>query len=104
MFFQGHPEYEPGTLLGEYRRDIGRFLRKEKDIYPQIPQNYFDFETEKILHAFRERALSDRCQELLASFPYGSLIANLSHAWRETAIQVYRNWLLYISAQKSRKS
>jgi homoserine O-succinyltransferase/O-acetyltransferase len=101
MFFQGHPEYESGTLLGEYRRDIGRYLRREKDIYPTIPQNYFDFETESVLRAFQDRALSDRRQELLASFPYGSLTAGLSNVWRETAIQVYRNWLLYISTQKS---
>ena len=26
VFFQGHPEYEPDTLLREYRRDVGRFL------------------------------------------------------------------------------
>jgi len=103
MFFQGHPEYEPGTLLGEYRRDIGRFLRKEKDIYPKIPQNYFDSDAERVLHDFQERALVDRRQELLATFPYGPLAANLSHGWRETAIQVYRNWLLYISTQKSLK-
>ena len=31
LFFQGHPEYEPATLLREYRRDIGRFLRGERD-------------------------------------------------------------------------
>jgi homoserine O-succinyltransferase/O-acetyltransferase len=103
MFFQGHPEYEPVTLLGEYRRDIGRFLRKEKDIYPKIPQNYFDSEAEKVLHDFQERALLDRRQELLASFPYGPLAGTLSHVWRETAIQVYRNWLQYISTQKSLK-
>jgi len=104
MFFQGHPEYEAGTLLGEYRRDIGRFLRKERDIYPKVPQNYFDFEAEKVLHAFQERALSDRRQELLASFPHSALAANLTDVWRDTAVQLYRNWLLYISTQKSLKS
>ena len=31
IFFQGHPEYEADTLLREYRRDIGRFLRGETD-------------------------------------------------------------------------
>jgi homoserine O-succinyltransferase len=29
VFFQGHPEYEAITLLLEYRRDIGRYLRGE---------------------------------------------------------------------------
>ncbi len=31
LFLQGHPEYEPGTLLREYRRDIGRYLRGERE-------------------------------------------------------------------------
>jgi homoserine O-succinyltransferase len=100
IFFQGHPEYESGTLLGEYRRDIGRFLRKEKDVYPAIPQNYFDPESERILVDFQEQAFLDRRQELLASFPHGFLMANLFDVWREAAVQLYRNWLLYISTQK----
>ena len=28
LFVQGHPEYEAETLLREYRRDIGRYLRQ----------------------------------------------------------------------------
>jgi homoserine O-succinyltransferase/O-acetyltransferase len=101
VFFQGHPEYEPGTLLGEYRRDIGRFLRRERDNYPATPSNYFDAEAEIVLRAFKEQALLDRRGELLASFPYSLLATNLSHAWREAAIQLYRNWLQYISVQKA---
>src|SRR2546429_6417390 len=31
VFFQGHPEYEATTLLLEYRRDIKRFLRRERE-------------------------------------------------------------------------
>jgi homoserine O-succinyltransferase len=27
VFFQGHPEYDTDSLLREYRRDVGRFLR-----------------------------------------------------------------------------
>jgi len=30
LFFQGHPEYEATTLLKEYRRDVGRYLRGEQ--------------------------------------------------------------------------
>src|SRR5271165_291091 len=42
VFFQGHPEYESDTLLLEYRRDIRRFLRRERDAYPAMPQGCFD--------------------------------------------------------------
>ncbi len=66
VFFQGHPEYEAHSLLLEYRRDIGRFLRGERDTYPLMPQGYFDGATVDALTALRERALSDRREELLA--------------------------------------
>src|SRR6516165_5988286 len=42
VFLQGHPEYDPTTLLREYRRDVGRFLRGERDGYPALPRYYLD--------------------------------------------------------------
>ena len=29
VFFQGHPEYESDTLMGEYRRDVQRYIKGE---------------------------------------------------------------------------
>ena len=49
VFFQGHPEYESNSLMGEYRRDVGRYLKRETDAYPFLPLNYFDQETELLL-------------------------------------------------------
>ena len=37
VFLQGHPEYDTDTLAREYRRDVGRFLRGEREHYPKIP-------------------------------------------------------------------
>src|SRR2546422_9778102 len=56
VFFQGHPEYDAVTLLLEYRRDIGRFLRRERESYPIMPYGYFDPETVEALTALRQRA------------------------------------------------
>jgi homoserine O-succinyltransferase/O-acetyltransferase len=36
VLLQGHPEYESATLSREYRRDVGRFLRRERDNYPAV--------------------------------------------------------------------
>jgi homoserine O-succinyltransferase len=44
VYFQGHPEYEAQTLLGEYRRDIGRFLRREAENYPAMPRRIVAFD------------------------------------------------------------
>src|ERR1700728_3064502 len=43
VHFQGHPEYGTRTLLKEYRRDIKRFLRGERETYPSMQQgpNFF---------------------------------------------------------------
>ena len=46
LFFQGHPEYSTTALLGEYRRDISRFLSGEEDFYPHIPHGYFSANVE----------------------------------------------------------
>ena len=35
VFLQGHPEYEADTLMREYRRDVGRFLRAERELLPE---------------------------------------------------------------------
>ena len=103
VFFQGHPEYEAVTLLLEYRRDIGRFLRGERDTYPPMPQGYFDDETVQALTTLRERALSDRREELLAEFPTAMAAGKVTNNWRSTAEELYHNWLLYICAEKKHK-
>ena len=102
VFFQGHPEYEANTLLLEYRRDIGRFLRRERETYPTMPRGYFDEETAQALTALQGRALSDRREELLAEFPTALLAGKVTNTWRSAAVRVYRNWLLYMCARKDR--
>ncbi|WP_024516076.1 homoserine O-succinyltransferase [Bradyrhizobium sp. Tv2a-2] len=101
VHFQGHPEYETQSLLGEYRRDMGRFLRRENEVCPTIPRGYFDAEAEEILTAFRQRALSDRCPEFFADFPADQLAKGLRNDWRRPARHLYRNWLLYMAWQRA---
>ena len=103
VFFQGHPEYEAVTLMLEYRRDIGRFLRRERDTYPPMPRGYFDEETAGALTALRERALLDRREELLAEFPTAMAAGKVTNTWRSTAESLYRNWLKYICAEKEQR-
>jgi homoserine O-succinyltransferase len=100
VFFQGHPEYDGDTLLLEYRRDIGRFLRRERDSYPSMPEGYFDEDTIDALTALQQRAFSDRRPELLADFPTALLTGKVRNTWRPAAACVYRNWLLYLCERK----
>jgi homoserine O-succinyltransferase/O-acetyltransferase len=101
LFFQGHPEYEADTLAREHRRDVGRFLRGERDTYPNLPEYYFDPATTDMLHAFRAHALADRREELLSAFPAEQTFSNVSHAWHVQALRTYRNWLNYIIERKA---
>jgi homoserine O-succinyltransferase len=101
LFMQGHPEYEATTLLREYRRDIGRFLRQERDAYPAMPQGYFTQEAIMIASAFRKRALADRRDHLLASFPVGALESGLESPWRSCAIGIYEKWVAFLMGRKA---
>jgi homoserine O-succinyltransferase/O-acetyltransferase len=102
--FQGHPEYEAQSLLGEYRRDIGRFLRREDERYPTMPQGYFGRVAEEALIAFENEARLSRRAELLTSFPVDRLARDLRNTWHSAARRIYRNWILYLSSQKARRS
>jgi homoserine O-succinyltransferase len=103
VFLQGHPEYEARTLLIEYRRDVGRYLRGERDTYPQMPAAYFGAETRDALTAFQERARAGRREELVAQFPAELAERTLANRWHATAARLYRNWLMYLCEQKEQR-
>ncbi len=97
VFFQGHPEYEPDTLLREYRRDVGRFLTGEASSYPEMPVNYFDDDALAAMTEFQRRALSDRKAGLLQSFPMPKIERNRSNSSCETTVSLYANWISYLA-------
>ncbi len=100
VFFQGHPEYDAINLLLEYRRDIGRYLRFERDTYPSMPLGYFSEEIEAELLVLRERAVRDRREEVLSGFPTETAAAQVINNWRPSAERVYRNWLAFLESAK----
>lgn len=100
--FQGHPEYGPVTLLKEYRRDVGRYLRGEQPGWPTLPHGYLGPEALHRIDAFRARADAARDPELAAEFPQTELAASLEARWRPQAVAIYRNWLKYVAAASER--
>jgi homoserine O-succinyltransferase len=105
VHFQGHPEYGAETLLKEYRRDIRRYLRKERETYPAMPKSYFDVAEARLLTDFRDALLSDRFsdrgEELMEGFPERALAGTLQRTWHSPAMAVYRNWLRYVMSNKA---
>ena len=104
VHFQGHPEYGARTLLKEYRRDVGRFLRRERDTYPSMPQGYFDAASTRILTSFQEGALNNPRKELIAEFPEDVAARSLQVPWRLAAVSIYRNWLQYLGSRRADSS
>jgi homoserine O-succinyltransferase/O-acetyltransferase len=103
VFFQGHPEYESNTLLLEYRRDIGRYLRGETNTYPLMPQGYFDDSTVIALAALQAEVKSQSREDFLAKSSTILGNSNLEDNWHSTAACIYRNWLGYVYDQKQRR-
>jgi len=103
VHFQGHPEYSALTLLKEYRRDIKRFLRRERETYPLMPEGYFGAEATRAAANFHQRAVSERSEELIASFPEAAIAGAIENTWHECAHRIYRNWLHYIASKKADK-
>ena len=100
LYLQGHPEYATHTLLKEYRRDIRRFLRGERETYPSMPNDYFDARAMQLLTYFREQVLADPREDLLKFFPYDVVAERLQNGWQAEGIRLYHNWLQYLQWRK----
>lgn len=103
VHFQGHPEYGSQILLKEYRRDIKRFLRKERETYPTMPYGYFDAAATKALTEFQRVALADPQEQQMAFYP-DTVADGLLNTWQSSATCVYRNWLHYLVTKKAEAS
>jgi homoserine O-succinyltransferase/O-acetyltransferase len=104
VHFQGHPEYSVRTLLKEYRRDIKRYLRRERETYPTMPQGYFGAEASGSLSNFRKAVEADPREDLMTKFPEAAAAGALEGTWQPAAAGVYRNWLQYLLSQRANAS
>jgi homoserine O-succinyltransferase len=103
VFLQGHPEYDADTLLLEYRRDVRRFLMRERETYPLLPRGYFDDDLAETLLALQRRAENDRREELMMDFPTEHALRRVTNSWRPAAIEFYRNWISYVRGRKEQR-
>jgi homoserine O-succinyltransferase len=103
LFFQGHPEYDALALFREYRRDVGRYLRRQREAYPPMPHGYFDADAKAAFSAFRERALADRNEALLERFPSAAAEGAATARSATAAVRIYANWLSHLWSQKAKR-
>jgi len=102
LFLQGHPEYDADTLLREYLRDVGRFLRGERPAHPRTPANYLDPTTEARLARLTERSRADPSPARLAGYEDVLTAARPQRSWRGSAVRLYRGWLAEVAMRAAR--
>jgi homoserine O-succinyltransferase len=101
VFFQGHLEYDSDTLMREYRRDVGRYIKGETATYPPLPHGYFDRATEQALTVLGNKAAAFRTSELLTDLVAVLERSKVEQSWQRSAALIYRNWLEIIAARKN---
>ncbi len=94
IYFQGHPEYSIHSLLKEYKREVRRYIRGEREDYPPHPENYFSPEAAAIVDSYREAVLiAQRRGTMPPPFPETAILPYLDNTWGDTAKAIFNNWL-----------
>jgi len=94
VFCQGHQEYDINSLLKEYKREVTRFAKGEREDYPPFPENYFTLKTEAIFDEHRDRVISARDRgQPVPPLPEALVAATLDNTWHDTAEAVINNWI-----------
>lgn len=91
IFLQGHPEYDANSLAREYRRDLGRYLRRETETTPPMPKNYFSTEAEAELRELERRKDPD-CS-VMNELSHIDGLAPPRAEWQDAATVFFRNWI-----------
>ncbi len=94
VYFQGHPEYDTISLLKEYKREVLRYARREREDYPPFPDSYFSPQAQAILAEYRQRLESAKSTGAKPpELPEDLLAPRLHNTWHDTAEAVVGNWI-----------
>jgi homoserine O-succinyltransferase len=94
VLVQGHPEYDPSSLLREYHRDVRRYAQRERDELPVLPLHCVGPEDWGELEHLHEVIIGgDRDPALVAAYPFDKVGARAPWAWHGAAQRLYANWV-----------
>jgi homoserine O-succinyltransferase len=100
VFLQGHPEYDGNSLAREYRRDMGRYLRRETDQAPARPKAYFAAEAEAELDALELRARKDPSRLQLEELSRIDELVPAKAQWRDASCSFFTSWINMVSSRR----
>jgi homoserine O-succinyltransferase len=93
VYFQGHPEYDANSLLKEYKREVLRYFKGEREL-PPFPEHYIPEQAAAVIDTYLERAhRAHGAHAELPDFPEADLSPLLHNTWAEAARAVFDNWL-----------
>lgn len=93
LLVQGHPEYDPSSLLREYHRDARRFVLRERDDEPRLPWHCVSRADWDDLVTLHHAVLEQRDPALLDAYPFDEVGDRAPWPWRAMAERFYANWL-----------
>jgi homoserine O-succinyltransferase len=94
VLVQGHPEYDPSSLLREYHRDVRRYAQREREELPVLPLHCVGPEDWDELEHLHEVVIGGkRDPELVAAYPFDKVGARAPWSWRGVAQRLYANWV-----------
>lgn len=91
---QGHPEYQPLTLLREYRRDVRCYLLGNQGSYPHVPTGYLGPEgMEAVARFHNDVSWRQRDPVFMNAFPFDEAAKDVRADWEQPARALMGNWL-----------
>ncbi len=101
VLVQGHPEYDPSSLLREYRRDAGRYVHRERDDLPFLPYHCVSPEDWGPLEQLHHEIIDGHRNPLhFEEYPFEEVGARAPWPWRSMAQRFYANWLSSVEPEK----
>lgn len=96
VLMQGHPEYDPSSLVREYRRDLTRYLAGITENAPALPARCVSTRDEAELTHFHEQLCDARDRQSareLAQPDFDAMGRRAPWPWRPAATRLYANLL-----------
>jgi homoserine O-succinyltransferase len=101
VLVQAHPEYEPTSLLREYRRDARRFVTGERVGSPVLPYHCVaDVDWDRLRSLQDTLTPTQEGAALLDDYPFEDVGARVPWLWHDVAKKFYANWLASVRTEK----
>ncbi len=102
FYFQGHPEYQAGTLLQEFLRDLRRYVTGQSTACPAVPTSYLDTIAEQEFAVLRKQAQAGH--DVMEAARARAVHASFRRTWTDGAVRLYTNWLDIVAEHALRRS